>query len=345
MASRSSTKRTTTKKKIAKKAPTKTAAQKCKEAHEKRQKEIAKVYADLAKELKRTIRMNDMIDAGYTRDTISHYFQSLGRLNAFARDLHPNSFFDIAISNLIHDKEFVDSVDDVVGRKKRFFITTAVTGCPVEPSCINSIASFCAKRDAACLVQVSSDPAHNWEKNNDQGSIDSTILDTDGFHLVLKDLQLNDNLYMSCIKLSAKQIDPVTGLTRIGQKRGSFIYASPKQRLKLIATSNNKLPRMAMTTGALTAADYRSENYMSQRTAYIAENDHVNGGLIVEIEDKKTFHFRQVQFDIDGSFVDLGVKYNADGTTESIASHFVLGDWHAGSTDPRMIHRCQIVLV
>ena len=34
------------------------------------------------------------------------------------------------------------------------------------------------------------------------------------------------------------------------------------------------------------------------------------GAIIVEIVDDKRYHFRQVQADKDGSFIDLGVQYS-----------------------------------
>ena len=110
-------------------------------------------------------------------------------------------------------------------------------------------------------------------------------------------------------RLSAKQIDPITGLGRIGQRNGTFVYASPKQRLKSSPISNIKMPHFLMTTGAITIPDYTSANYMSNRTAYIAEYDHVMGGLIVEIGNSDEYHFRQFQCD-NGRMIDYNYLRN-----------------------------------
>src|SRR5690606_8114731 len=87
-----------------------------------------------------------------------------------------------------------------------------------------------------------------------------------------------------------------------------------------------------MTTGAVTMAEYRSDRYMSERTSYIAENDHVYGAIIVEIEDKDRFHFRQIQADVTGAFYDLGMCYSAEGV-EPVRPILVMGDLHAGEQD------------
>jgi len=218
-------------------------------------------------------------------------------------------------------------------------ITSAITGCEVHEGFYKSIRNYCQINDAELLVLAQSDPAHNLNRK-DLGYIDR-ILSKE--YLITQDTALNSNLYISTIKLGAKQIDPITGLGRIGQRNGSFIYASPKQRLKMVATANNKLPRALMTTGAITHPDYSSTSYMSDRTAYIAENDHVIGALVVEIGDDVKYYFRQIQADIEdnGSFIDLGVKYSEDSAIPCRAEAVVLGDWHSGETDPTAIKAWQ----
>jgi hypothetical protein len=93
------------------------------------------------------------------------------------------------------------------------------------------------------------------------------------------------------------------------------------------------MPHAVMTTGACTIADYATTRYMSERTAVIATHDHVLGGIIVEIESDKIYHFRQVQAEKTGSFVDLGNYYQNGKASKINAKAFVLGDYHAGEED------------
>ena len=74
---------------------------------------------------------------------------------------------------------------------------------------------------------------------------------------------------------------------------------------------------------------------MSERTAYLADLDHVIGALVVEIANNDIFHIRQIQAEKGGAFIDLATKYHPDGKVSKVSGGaLVLGDWHAGSTDP-----------
>jgi hypothetical protein len=88
------------------------------------------------------------------------------------------------------------------------------------------------------------------------------------------------------------------------------------------------------TTGAITIPDYATKRYLSERTAYLAKFDHVIGGVVVEIEDDEIFHFRHLQTDYTGGFVDLGKYYKDGKVSESRPEEFILGDYHSGETDP-----------
>jgi len=76
---------------------------------------------------------------------------------------------------------------------------------------------------------------------------------------------------------------------------------------------------------------------MSKRTSYIAGSDHVMGGVIVEISNRKEFHFRQTQANTKGEFIDLGVRYFPNGKTAKVRTNFYSGDWHAGFTDSEAV--------
>lgn len=292
---------------------------------------IVKKYVKLIKKLHREIRLSDLQDEGVTKDMVAHHFGSMSALDATARSTFPDDFFDIPIDSLYSPKALKNLRDKVLN-KKRFVITTAVNGRDVHDGFYASLKKYCSANNAELLILVSADPAANLPVYSRKWGTISAKLKNDT--IVLEDTRLNSNVFISTIKLSAKSIDPTTGLGRIGQRNGTFIYASPKQRLKAVATSNNKLPHFLMTTGAITVPNYSTELYMSQRTAYIAENDHVLGAVIVEIADDQIYHFRQIQADAKGIFYDLGKQYSPDDIKQVRPEAFVLGDWHSGSTDP-----------
>lgn len=271
--------------------------------------------------------------AGYNRDKLRHYFSNLDNLKRAAvnwADENDPTAFENVIDESIFTPQRFKTLQNNVKKFKRFVVTTAVVGCPVHTGFLNSIKTYCEKNDAMLLVLPSADPASATNWNLDP------VLGAES--IVFNDLALNSNLFLCSIEVSAKQVDPTTGLDRIGQRNGSFIYASPKQRLKFMPVSNVKHPHAEMTTGAITLPKYLSTtSYMRKRTAYIANHDHVIGALIVELQDNKRYHFRQIQADKNGAFVDLGDFYNGDKVTKMYAEGFSMGDWHSGETDPSAI--------
>jgi len=267
----------------------------------------------------------DLTKLGFNCDKVRRLFGGYEGLKAAAKAHAPEAFENIVDESLFTPKAF-EKIQKKAAGFHRYVVSTAVEGCKVHTGFLSAIDNHNKRRKAMTLVLPSIDPAANVPFHLDPKLSEAAI--------VSDDLALNDNLFISSIKMSAKHIDPVTGLARIGQRNGSFIYASPKQRLKMTPTSNMRLPHALMTTGALTRADYDTRRFMSKRTAYIADNDHVMGAIIVEVEDDTLFHYRQVQAEKSGAFIDLGIMYMPDGSTKQVRPEaLVLGDWHSGETD------------
>ena len=204
---------------------------------------------------------------------------------------------------------------------KRYFVTSAVPGAGIDEGFYAAIKNYCAKLKAELLIlpTIPVNKSDSMDPRIPQGA------------LVFGDKKLNDNIHISGLPIAPQAVDPVTGLNRYGQTEGSFIFASPKQRLKLVPNSNVKLPHALMTPGAITG----TTAYRQNRQGMFAEKDHVVGGLIVEIASKEEYHYRQVQADADGSFIDLGKQYLPNGKVKDVyAEAIIMGDWHTGSTCP-----------
>ncbi len=155
-------------------------------------------------------------------------------------------------------------------------------------------------------------------------------------------------------QLNPQQVNPLTGLGRIRGKsdylfnnedekgilnreinrfKTSLIVAHSKQNMEVIATGNDTHPRILHSTGAIT-----EPAYLRNRVGMIATEDHVLGGLIVEIDGDR-FFIRQVQMDSKtGSFVDLGTRYHSSGKiTQERAEAFKMGDIHPGYEDKEVL--------
>jgi len=298
------------------------------EEREERRKQLAETYANLVDDGIFFPSRADLRTQGVTVDTVRHHFGTLSKLRQTAKTLFPESFTgSINLEEYLSEKN-LKRIHKSIKSHKRFVITTAVAGQPLHDGFLNSIRRYCDMNKAKLLILPSHDPAHNLDNEIDW-HFDPRIIEED---IIFEETQLNSNLFISEIRVTAKQINPVTGLSEISQNKGSFIFASPKQSLEFDAVSANKLPHARMSTGAITMPNYKTTRGNSLRTGYLATFQHVMGALIVEVKDENIYHFRQIQMGKDGSFCDLGKEYSPTGVRK-VTPKLVMGDYHAGEHD------------
>lgn len=309
---------------------------------EQRRKKIVKAYVDIVRGKRMFPTRQDMAEQGYSRDMIRHYFVNMSRLRDMAKMLYPKAFAGVVEIEDYAGESARKNLKSKIKKNKRFFITTAVNGQFIHKGFMNSVETFCKKNKAQLLVLPSHDPAHNLD-NEIEWHFASEIVDKD-YPIIFEQVDLNSNIHISGVRINAKQINPTTGLSRISQGKGSFVFGSPKQSLEFVPTSNVKLPHAMMSTGACTLPNYKTTLGNSLRTAFLAHYDHVIGGIIVEVEDDDIYHFRQVQADGKGDFIDLGVKYSSKGTSKVKGTKLVMGDYHAGEHDEETVKACEEII-
>lgn len=211
--------------------------------------------------------------------------------------------------------------DSDVVRKRTYFVTSAIAGCTIDEKFLKSIRVFCRDRGAKLVVL----PMRGVISKNEEFSEELIrLIGKD----IYTDYTFNKNIESFDIGVSPMQLNPLVGLARFAQKRTSIIIASPKQNMDTVPVSNAGIPHLLHSTGAITLP-----SYPQTRAGMISYEDHVVGGLVLEIADKQIFHLRQVQADADGSFYDLGKKYTPSGVKKAKAEAFVLGDIHFGNED------------
>jgi len=258
------------------------------------------------------------LNTGYR---INKYFASEKELFEGVKQKYDLS--EYVLNESIFTDEYNKYVINEVKKYKRFIVTTAVVNKKVNKQFLNSIKNYCERKDALCLIMPCQD---TFARNTGfQYQLDTELKD---FPIVYKDLYLNNNIYLSNIRVSAKMINPNMGLGQLSVD-SSVIIGNPKQDLTFISNAFEKTPRAVMSTGAITLPDYSNDLYLSDRINRISEIAHIQGCLIVEIQDDKIFHFRQVQAGPNGEIVDLGIQYNADKSI-SISDEplLVCGDAH-----------------
>lgn len=233
-----------------------------------------------------------------------------------------------------YTQEYRDAVEEEIRLYKRFVITTAVMGKEVNKPFLESIKNY-AKRNNALLLVLPCEDVASRGKKAEPIELSPDLKD---FRVIFKDTYLNRNLCLCAIKVSAKQINALTGLDRLTKEReASIIIASPKVFLRNIPNMHYDIPPSIMSTGAITVNDYDTDRYMSKRTSTLAENDHAYAAIIVEIADEHIFHYRLVQASKTGSLTDLGVEYLPDGSIQKLQNTvLVMGDSHVGYHDEEL---------
>lgn len=286
---------------------------------------IVKTYLRAVKKYKRVPTESELRDLGLTRHTIRWHFKNPQALRAHCKEVAPEYFENLIDESVFNDEQMAE-LESLIADRSTVVISTAVTGSRLHKGFYEAIKNFCKKKKGVDLYIPVTDPAADaaWDIAPELGAS----------HVVGGDLALNSNIFISGIKMSAKQIDPTTGLNRMGHKM-SFIFGSPKQRLKVKANSNFKHPHVSMGTGAITRPNYKTSRYMSERTAKLAEVDHKIGAIIVELEPSELYFFRQIQASASGAFADLGKLYKPNGEIlDYPPEFFVMGDLHPGESDP-----------
>ncbi len=258
---------------------------------------------------------------GVSKDNIKYHFGNMENLKTHILD----NFSD-------EISKYFSTVDDIfqsnpIISKKVLVITTAVADAKAHEGFIRAMQNYVKERDGQLIILPCESITNSFE--NKTATFDSIFSDSD-ITFVRDTVDVNNNLTLASIQVSAKQIKPTTGLSRIGRREGSYIFAAPKQFLEYVPSGNSRDKNYGiMTPGACTLPNYYTNQFVSKRLSYIAHNDHTLGAIIVEIEDENLFHFRQIQADPDGSFYDLGKLYTSDNRIlENYPVSLVLGDLH-----------------
>lgn len=143
-------------------------------------------------------------------------------------------------------------------------------------------------------------------------------------HNIHKDLTL-----LSDVKIQPTASNPLSGMESMSGLN-SAIFGHPKMQLDTIAALEGYIPKILMTTGAVTV-----KNYSDSKAGMKGSFHHVFGFCIVEIKSTRIFIPRQVTALSNGSFSDL--IYNVkDGKVKKInsISYANLGDKHIGDHCP-----------
>ncbi|HED06015.1 MAG TPA: hypothetical protein ENI61_04960, partial [Ignavibacteria bacterium] len=212
---------------------------------------------------------------------------------------------------------------------RKYLITSAQACASPHSHFIEGLEHYCSNEDAELIIL----PMIGQSAREDLDQLNPVFRN---FDVEYGERKLNSNIQIKQFNIRPYQIDPITGLSRFAQRETTLLFASPKQRLKPIAHSNNKYPKFLITTGACTRPNYATSMDVSaerRRLGNISTRDHIYGGIVIEIESDEKFHMRNLRANSRGKFVDFGTEYDGKEIAKSTLEALVLGDYHIGRTE------------
>lgn len=198
---------------------------------------------------------------------------------------------------------------------KKYFVTAAIPGGKVDEGFLRSIETYIKENNAQLIIL----PMVGIYK--DAQFHDRILQYTDFF---ATEFRFNSNLVARDFLINPQVMLPLTRLKRFGQKQESLIVASPKQHMETVRVKANTTPHIIHSTGAISKPQYRHTT-----AGVLADQDHIMGGLIVEVENDSIFHIRQIQAGKDGTFYDLNKHYMHNSVDSCTAKVCVIGDSHS----------------
>lgn len=214
--------------------------------------------------------------------------------------------------------------------KKRYILTTAQANVRPHKQFLEGLEHYAKIHDAEMLVLPT------FGMNASERDMHTQLRD---YTQPERDVVFNDSIKYEPRYIRPQAIDPTAGLNHIVGQGKSIIFAHPQIRVRFIPDGDlNKHPKALVTTGAVTLPNYsdKDDNYAERRRlGRIAKDHHQYGALLLEMVGSKRYHFRHLEADTTGKFVDLGLGYNGtQDTYDSQLEAMVLGDVHNGRQDP-----------
>lgn len=219
------------------------------------------------------------------------------------------------------NKRFLDDVTDLVGFEK-YVITSVQNDTDLNLPFLKSLEGYCEANGAKLIVIpiryqnptiISKPVAATWDSRVQKYMMDQV-------------LDLGPVKILGDLKIQATMQSPLNGLEPLTCGKTTIVGHAQIQ-LRSCPRLQDDHPIILTTTGTISET-----NYSDSRVGYIAEFNHSLGAVVLEIPyTGDEFHIRHVSGqEENGEFVDLGVRYKPDGSSEfEGALAIVTGDEHA----------------
>jgi len=147
--------------------------------------------------------------------------------------------------------------------------------------------------------------------------------------------QMNENLtLMADIKIQPTRSSPLSGKEAISLA-SSGIYGHVKVHTRSVATPQNRMAKLLMTSGACTV-----QNYTDSDTGKVGQFHHSLSAVLVELDGKKFYARRLHYCEKRKSCIDAGTgkEYYANGIVSPMprALAIIMGDTHVRAIDKKV---------
>lgn len=224
-------------------------------------------------------------------------------------------------------------------KSKYFIVTWAQNNTDVHKGFLNNIEAYAKhiKADIHVILGRYKNPTSIMYNAEEEFWVNDVLPYADANrHDIHKYLSI-----MGDVKIQPTAVNPMTGMNALSDVN-SCIFGAPKVQMEMIPVLDGEVPKMMLTTGALTL-----KNYVDSKAGKVGDFHHTFGFVIVEIKNDEVFFTRQVTADDEnGSFSDLyfNVSNGIVKKIDTIAAA-VLGDLHLGHHDDEVIDATLNVLL
>lgn len=214
---------------------------------------------------------------------------------------------------------------------KRFVVTCAQNGTPVDPNFFASLLAYC-KHEKAELVVVPiryKNPTSRWTQSQENAEWWAAEVQP---YLFNQRKKLHSELVLiGDVKTQPTAVSPLTGFEGLTHHE-SMILAHTKIQLKTVPTAAGKKAKILTTTGACTVP-----NYSDTKAGKLGHFHHSLAAVVVDVAGSNYF-LRHVIAAKDGSFIDMRSEYRPDG--ERVPAPpvlaLVMGDTHRAQMDKKV---------
>lgn len=228
--------------------------------------------------------------------------------------------------------ELPKEVKKNIKKSNRFIITSAMNNVRVDPQVWGAIKTYADHNDAQIIVvpvrykNPTSQAEATFGYGQEDAWWDDPVLDYTTDQLI----KLHEHLWvMGHVRVQATAVTPLSGLEALSSG-ASAIFGHSQLAMQMVATPQNKLPKVMYTTGSCTKS-----KYSRTKAGVKAGFHHVPGAVVVETDGPR-FYIRAVTADKKGGFYDLDKYYSADGVSKSEGVlALVTGDEHAMFSDTK----------